>query len=171
MAVRRIVTGYDGNGRSKIVSDSEPPRTHYYDQLPGHMTSIVWGTPYRTGEEDPTVAMTNVIPGPGGTTMFLVTFPPAGEPPAHFDPAAFRAEQTAATPGLTDHFDEEEDSQFHATPTLDYIVVLDGEIWLVLEEDEALLKAGDIVIQDGTGHAWQNRSDAPVTFACVMAPR
>jgi quercetin dioxygenase-like cupin family protein len=56
----------------------------------------------------------------------------------------------------------------HRTNTLDYAVVLCGEIWAVLDEGEVLLKAGDVLVQRGTSHAWSNRTDRPARVAFVL---
>jgi uncharacterized cupin superfamily protein len=56
----------------------------------------------------------------------------------------------------------------HRTGTVDYCIVLSGEIWAVLDEGEVLLRAGDCLVQRGTNHAWSNRSDAPCTIAFVL---
>ena len=57
---------------------------------------------------------------------------------------------------------------FHKTPTLDYAIVLDGEVWALLDEDETLMRTGDVLIQRGTNHAWANRSDQPCRMAFVL---
>ena len=56
----------------------------------------------------------------------------------------------------------------HQTDTLDYIVILSGEIWLIVDEDETVLQAGDIVVQRGTNHAWSNRSDSPCIQLAIL---
>lgn len=56
----------------------------------------------------------------------------------------------------------------HVTRTIDYAIVLAGEIYAVLDEDETLMRAGDILVQRGTNHAWANRSDAPARIAFVL---
>jgi mannose-6-phosphate isomerase-like protein (cupin superfamily) len=56
----------------------------------------------------------------------------------------------------------------HKTDTIDYCVVLSGEIWAVLDEGEVLLRAGDCLVQRGTNHAWSNRSDTPCVIAFVL---
>ena len=56
----------------------------------------------------------------------------------------------------------------HQTNTLDYIVILSGEIYLIVDEEETLLQAGDIVVQRGTNHAWSNRSDLPCIQLAVL---
>jgi quercetin dioxygenase-like cupin family protein len=66
--------------------------------------------------------------------------------------------------GLADHF-EKEDPAMHKTNTVDYAVVYDGEIWLELDDGKALhLKRGDVVVQNGTRHAWRNKGITPVTM-------
>lgn len=56
----------------------------------------------------------------------------------------------------------------HRTKTVDYGIILSGEVWLVLDREETLVRAGDIVIQRGTNHAWANRSDKPCRIAFVL---
>lgn len=56
----------------------------------------------------------------------------------------------------------------HRTQTIDYGLVLEGEIWSILDDSERLLKAGDIIIQRGTDHAWENRSDKPCRMAFIL---
>jgi quercetin dioxygenase-like cupin family protein len=56
----------------------------------------------------------------------------------------------------------------HRTKTVDYGIVLSGEIYLVVDEGETLLKPGDVVVQRGTNHAWSNRSDEPCRMAFVL---
>ena len=57
---------------------------------------------------------------------------------------------------------------FHQTDTLDYAICLEGEVWAVLDEGETLMKAGDVLIQRGTYHAWSNRGDKPCRMAFVL---
>jgi len=56
----------------------------------------------------------------------------------------------------------------HRTETIDYAIILEGEITMVLDEEDMVLKAGDVVVQCGTAHAWSNRSNAPCTIAFVL---
>jgi mannose-6-phosphate isomerase-like protein (cupin superfamily) len=94
-----------------------------------------------------------------------VTFPPGS---AFADPSfngeAAQKESLIRLPGLADHF-EKEDPAMHKTNTVDYSVVYDGEIWLELDDAETLhLKRGDVVVQNGTRHAWRNKGAKPVTM-------
>lgn len=172
--MRRVVTGHDEKGKSVVVSDGPVPRSREFASLPGWVSALPWATEpgepaTRTGE-DPTPKVTSLLPASGGTRFIVLTMPPdtAMADPS-FDPIAFDREQRADSPGLAELF---EPDGMHATPTVDYGIVLQGEI--VLELDDGLLtplSTGDIVIQDGTRHAWRNRSDRPVTVAFVLIGR
>jgi uncharacterized cupin superfamily protein len=88
------------------------------------------------------------------------------EPPADLE-AAF-AEFEATLPGLASYM-EPDAPGMHTTDTIDFEVVLDGEVWLELDDGvEVHLRAGDTVVQNGTRHAWRNRSDRPARMAFVL---
>lgn len=94
---------------------------------------------------------------PGGSVFRIVDFMPGAVP--RFGPESHieqTAERAARHPG------------FHLTHTVDYAIVLEGEVWAVLDETETLLKAGDVLIQRGTYHAWDNRSDRVCRIAFVL---
>lgn len=169
--IRRVVTGTDASGAAVIALDAPPPRTDVFRSIPGLVSRMIWAT---TGGstvpfdgDDPTYAVTNFVPAPGETRMLVLTFPPDSvfQSP-DFDPQAAAAENLALSPGLAEHF--EPDGK-HRTPTIDYGIVLDGEIWLELENGvETCLKPFDIFVQNGTRHAWRNKSDRQATFAVVL---
>ncbi|MFC1443098.1 cupin domain-containing protein [Streptacidiphilus sp. N1-10] len=171
--VRRIVTGISENGRPRIVSDAEVPRSPKSTMTPGFANCLVWATqvPASPGA-DPTMSLRSWVPGPGETIALTVTFPPDSvyADPA-FDPAAAAAEQLEATPGLAELF-EPDNPGMHTTPTVDYGVVLDGEITLDLDGETAVLGPGDIVVQNSTRHAWRNPGSkaATVSFAMIGVP-
>ncbi len=171
MEIRRIVTGYDADGKSVVVSDGPAPRTHDFASIPGFSNTVIWAT---EGLEAPTGAppditqtLASLVGGPGGVRFMVVQFPP-GSVFESIDHAAAEAEQIEALPGLADRFDPERPG-FHSTPTIDFSVLLQGELWLELEEGEdTRVAAGDTIIQNGTPHAWRNRSDGPAVIAAVM---
>ncbi|MEU5339705.1 MULTISPECIES: cupin domain-containing protein [unclassified Streptomyces] len=168
--VRRVVTGVSSSGKPVIVSDGEPPRTLQYVHTPGFARSLVWNTSAPAAPSaDPTEALTSFVPAPGETIALTVTFPPSSvyaDP--GWDPAAAGAEQLEATPGLTELF-EPDAPGMHTTPTVDYGVVLEGEIVLDLDGGEtAALGPGDIVVQNGTRHAWRNDGTEPATVLFVL---
>jgi hypothetical protein len=94
-----------------------------------------------------------------------VTFPPVSvfsDP--FFDGEAARDEALIRLRGLADHF-EKEDHGMHRTNTVDYALVYDGEIWLELDDAKTVhLQRGDVVVQNGTRHAWRNKGTRPVTM-------
>ncbi|MEU6223523.1 cupin domain-containing protein [Streptomyces sp. NPDC047042] len=168
--VRRVVTGVDPSGKPVIASDGEPPVTRQYVHTPGFARSLVWNTTApATPSADPTESLKSYIPAPGETIALTVTFPPASvyaDP--GWDPAAAGAEQLEGTPGLAELF-EIDNPGMHTTPTVDYGVVLSGEIVLDLDGGEtAVLKPGDLVVQNGTRHAWRNLGTEPATLFFVL---
>jgi quercetin dioxygenase-like cupin family protein len=131
----------------------------------------VWATTADVNPDpsDPTEAATSILPGPGGSSFLLVTFPPdsvMADP--SFDPAAAGREHAEESPGLVAHF-EPDAPGMHTTPTVDYGIVLDGEIWLELDDGKTVhLKKHDVVVQNGTRHAWRNKSAMRTKMAFVL---
>jgi len=163
---RRIVTG-NVNGKSVVQSD-EPLPAYQFKTVPGYEHTLIWvnaATPDLSKEQRFDRYPDSVVPGPGGTSLHFVTFPPGSvfaDP--SFDGEAARDEALIRLRGLADHF-EKEDPAMHKTNTVDYAVVYDGEIWLELDNSETLhLKRGNVVVQNGTRHAWRNKSSKPVTM-------
>ncbi|MET3229769.1 UNVERIFIED_ORG: hypothetical protein ABIC54_001943 [Burkholderia sp. 1263] len=171
LALRRIVTGHDASGASTVALDAPPPRSDAYRHIPGMVSRLVWATEPAQAipfdGTDPTPAVATFVPAASGTRFLIVTFPPDSVFLApDFDPQAAAAENLAISPGLAELFEED---GMHATPTVDYGIVLDGEIWLELDEGRAeLLRKHDVVVQNGTRHAWRNKSGRPATLAFVL---
>ena len=132
----------------------------------------VWNTdaspaPVRSGPEDPIPAEIVLSPPKNGTRIRVVDFLPVtrdimpGE--AHSVFSAFGgAHSLGAGIGANRH------PMMHRTETIDYGIVLKGEITMVMDEGEIVARAGDIVVQRGTNHAWVNRSDAPCRIAFIL---
>jgi len=163
---RRIVTG-NVNGKAVVQSDEELP-AYEFMTVPGYEHTLFWvnpTTPDLSKEQRFDRYPDSVVPGPGGTSLHFVTFPPDSlfaDP--SFDGEAAQKEALVRLPGLADHF-EKEDTGMHKTNTVDYSVVYDGEIWLELDDGETVhLKSGDVVVQNGTRHAWRNKGTKPVTM-------
>ena len=168
--VRRVVTGISADGESRIVSDGPPPRSHVHLATPGMVNTVVWTTPAPTqpAYPDPTSDLVSVVPGQGETVALVVTFPPdAVFADPLFDPVAAAKEQSEVTPGLAELF-EQDNPGFHTTPTIDYGVVLNGEIVLDLGSSRTVLQQGDIVVQNGTRHAWRNVTTESATVFFVL---
>jgi hypothetical protein len=172
MNPRRVVIA-NLDGADTVVSDGTAPRSHDFANPPGFAQTLIWTTspdPTRsfTGV-DPTAAATSLVPPVNGTSFIVLTFPPDsiyGDPA--FDPAAAAAETAEHSPGIAESL-EPDAPGMHTTPTVDYDLVLDGEIWLELSDGhEVKLVAGDVVVQHGVRHAWRNKSDRPATIAAIL---
>ena len=91
----------------------------------------------------------------------------AAEP--SFDPVASAKELAELNPGIADRMDPD-DPGMHATDSIDYMIVLEGEIWAVLDDGrEECMRQHDVLIQNGTRHSWSNKSDKPAKLACIMS--
>lgn len=167
-APRRVVTGTDENGKAVFVSDGPAPHTHAYSSIPGMRATFVWATDpdARPTSDDPTLDLVRDVPAYGETRLLFVTFAPESvyaDP--GFDAAAAAAEDRIATPMLSELF-EADDPGMHRTPSIDYAIVLDGEIHLELDDGAtSLLRRGDVVIQNATRHRWRNLTERPTTVA------
>ncbi|HCM34285.1 cupin domain-containing protein [Chryseobacterium sp.] len=137
---RRIVTGIK-NGKSIIVEDQQVKNV--VEHLPGLIISDIWNTQNTPASLD-----------------FETTIPNTGFPQTPKNGTYFRYVVIPPDKDLGVEFKKgEPHPMMHQTPTLDYIIILSGELHLIMEEGETILKPGDIVIQRGTTHAWSNRTD------------
>jgi mannose-6-phosphate isomerase-like protein (cupin superfamily) len=172
MSVRRVVTGHKG-GKAIVISDGPTPRSHDFKHFPGMSTALVWATPAQPAlplsAPDPIDRASTWIPPVGETRLMVVAFPPdsvAMSP--SFDGAAAARENAEHVPDIAALI-EPDNPGMHTTETVDYAVVLDGEVWLELDDGkEVHLRAHDIVIQNGTRHAWRNKGPKPVKMAFVL---
>ncbi|PKO57974.1 MAG: cupin domain-containing protein [Betaproteobacteria bacterium HGW-Betaproteobacteria-19] len=169
----RIVTGHDAAGNAKVMLSGPVPGDSEFEHSPGFAAAVVWQTvPIPSIEPraaDAGASFTSVMPACGGTTAMVVTFPPDSVSASPgFDPQKAGAEFAARLPGLADSF-EADGSGYHRTESIDYGVVIEGEIWLDLGDGEGgCLRQGDVVVQVGTRHAWRNRSDRPARLFFVL---
>jgi hypothetical protein len=168
---RRIVTR-NVNAKSVVQSD-EHMQAYVFKAVPGYEHTLIWinaSTPDLSKEQTFDRYPDSIVPGPGGTSLHFVTFPPASvfSDPS-FDGEAARDEALIRLRGLADHF-EKEDPAVHKTNTVDYAVVYDGEIWLELDNNQTLhLRRGDVVVQNATRHAWRNKGAKPVTMLFFLS--
>ena len=139
---RRVVTGHDRHGVSVFLEDGPPPVVRTAPD--GALFYEIWGTgsspaPISAAEPGPTERSLTVPPEPGGTKIRINEFPPGVVSPSH------------------------------RTQSVDYGIVLDGEVVLVLENNsEAVLRPGDVVVQRGTVHRWENRTNRTARMAFVL---
>ncbi|MEJ0024996.1 MAG: cupin domain-containing protein [Rhizomicrobium sp.] len=171
MNVRRIVTGRNGEGKSVFVSTDSAPNAHDYVHIPGMSSTQIWSTPSSpllpSDVEDPTLTSRSVVPPVGGTQFVFLKLPPDSVMQSpHFDPSAATEENKKVISGLAECF---EPDGMHTTDTIDYGIVLDGEVWLELDDGRAEhLRQHDVIIQNGTRHAWRNKSNRPALLAFVL---
>jgi mannose-6-phosphate isomerase-like protein (cupin superfamily) len=172
---RRVVTGHSSDGLSTVVDDALVARVIRFETAPGYELTQLWATRAdrsrdATGE-DPQRAEWSFLPGPGETRFLLVRFPAATEinsMEGGFDPAIFFEEFSARVPDLAASLDDPETGS-HTTDTLDYLVVVSGEIVLALDDGSRIeLSPGDVVVQNGTRHTWINIGDEAAVLAGFM---
>jgi mannose-6-phosphate isomerase-like protein (cupin superfamily) len=167
---RRVVTGHDKDGRSIFLTDGPTPVVH--DRGPG-VTAVTefWetrSTPAdNAGNDDPTLGQPQRLPPPkNGTKFRVVEYPPDAQ-----RVQALRAPSVAHEARAEGYVRDTANVRhpgFHKTDTIDYAIVLSGEIYALMDEGEVLLKAGDVLIQRGTNHAWSNRTSEPCCIAFVL---
>ena len=170
MKVRRVVTGHDGIGRSVFASDDEVDPI-VLKLLPGSEFHRLWdGDQAPAFPDDGSATPASAyFPPVGGYRFGFVTLPSAGtQPPADLDITAALAEVEESLPGMMTHM-EPEDPGMHTTDTIDFEVVVSGELVLELDDGaEVTLRPGDTVVQNGTRHRWHNRRSEPAVFAVFM---
>ena len=148
---RRVVTGHDSRGVSVFALDgpvpvvrTAPDGAFFYeiwstDAMPAPIGMDPVSTgPTDAGSPDPTLGALTVPPAPSGTKIRINEFPPGVVSPVH------------------------------RTQSVDYGIVLSGEVVLVLDDAETVLRAGDVVVQRGTNHRWENRSTETARVAFIL---
>jgi len=172
--IRRVVTGHDKTGKAIVLSDGDLPHVTKPPHQPGLAFHEIWNThdtpvPVDFAEAEPTDRHRDTAPPKNGTIIRIVDIPPEGRDGPGFDRAQAQALFEAV--GLGDnakHTIPGRHPLMHRTESVDYGVVLAGQITLLLDEDEVALSPGDVVIQRGTIHAWANRSDAVCRMLFVL---
>ena len=161
--IRRVVTGHDAHGDAVIATDGSLPTVVELAAIPGTMFHEVWSTAATPvsidNGPDPTIGPLRLPPPTRGTRIRFVDIPPDTED--FLKHGAARMKDAFGQVGDVHASTVRPDSPhplMHRTETVDYGFVISGEITLVLDKGEANLKAGDVVIQRGTNHAWANRS-------------
>ena len=173
-SIRRIVTGHDANGKAIVVSDGAATAVRTVPLWPGLISTDIWKTNsspvvLHKDEPDPTLGARSLHPAPHGTILRISIVPPETDAIRNLDATAAKevfkgvGNAAASTLGRGGRH-----PLMHRTETLDYAVVLEGEITMLLDDSEVHLKAGDVVIQRGTNHAWSNRSGKPVRMLYVL---
>lgn len=163
MQITRIVTANLPDGTSGFASNG-PAEPVEAAALAGFTFYPMWATEDHASLPDG--ATRPYFPGPDGTRLVGVTWAPAGQT-AEGGEEADEAEAERLLPGLLGVF--EDGTPFHTTDSIDYGICLSGEMWLILDDGrESRITPGTVVVQRGTRHAWENRSDQPATMVFVQ---
>ncbi len=164
---RRIVTGHDMEGRSVILYDGLASNVRQPDATPNLAMIDLWEThcapASNAGVADAADRPTRLSPPAGGSIFRILVLPPESE--RNFSSVSDVFAQWGEERVLTGH---NRHPAFHRTNTVDYAIVLEGEVWALMDIGETLMKAGDVLVQRGTNHAWSNRTNAPVRIAFVL---
>ena len=171
---RRVVTGHDARGKAVFLQDGDaanvqrPPRG-------GVVSTLFWvtdQTPAKLVDENDNGDTTIGIPPPiDGSIFRVVEYAPDStvktmpDDQRNWDLDGKSAESggdAIQTDASARHIG------MHRTKSIDYAIVLSGEIYLMLDESETLLKQGDVIVQQGTYHAWSNRSSEPCQIAFIL---
>lgn len=170
---RRIVTGHDGEGQAIIQSDAPPERVK---SLSGGGPTFyeVWNT-----RESPAIIDKNsgepvedgivLAPPRNGSRIRVLDIPPETADTQQIDPAQARAHfAEIGAAGASTNTGTARHPHMHRTETIDYGIVLEGEITLLVDVGEVTVRAGDIVVQRGTNHGWENRSGKNCRIAFIL---
>ena len=168
--IRRIVTADGAGGRSRIAEDAPAGAIRTVAERPGYRSVNVWrteATPAKISSPDTAPAHQGILPPKNGSILRVIDFPPE---PA--DPAERKRRIQATFGGIFSDATHDKRAGahpgMHRTETLDYAILLEGEIWALMDEGETLMRAGDVLIQRGTNHAWANRSSRTARIAFVL---
>lgn len=170
--IRRVVTTHDAAGKAVVLVDG--PNPHKAVRQPtGLVSRVVWSTDATpadmTGTQDRGAAKLGIAPPAGGSIFRIVDFPPMSPEMEKLDPSYMAK-------FVGDGHDHHASSKFrpprhpfmHRTKSLDYAIVLSGEIDMLLDDSELRLSAGDVIVQQGTNHAWVNRGKETCRIAFVL---
>lgn len=166
--VRRFVTGLDESGRSIVTFDDVAGNVLPVAGWPGAAITEIWTTDEMPidngGNVDRGARPIRHDPTPNGTIFRVVEIPPDDGRPIDVD-SAFASMGSQNKPSAED---SAKHASMHFTNSVDYLVVISGEMHMVMEEGEVLLPTGSCIVQRGTKHAWVNRSGKPCVLAAVL---
>lgn len=163
---RRIIADHDENGNAIIVEDGFAPNVKV--RAAGNLTStLLWVTEQTPADlesrEDPTLGDRAVAPPFNGSILRIVDFPPATDAGPVDNSAMLKEMGISESSGSPPRH-----ASMHRTRSIDYAIVLEGEIDMLLDDSEVHLRAGDVLIQKATNHAWVNNSSANCRIAFVL---
>jgi mannose-6-phosphate isomerase-like protein (cupin superfamily) len=166
--VRRVVTAHDREGKAVVVIDGNAPNVKVRKAAAGLVSTLLWATDETpadlSGTQDPSLRDIGVAPPDGGSVFRMVDFPPAGDTSGMDNDAMLR--EMGLQPGGDRN--QARNPFMHRTRSIDYAIVLSGEIDMLLDDSEIHLQAGDVLVQQGTNHAWVNRGTETCRIAFVL---
>lgn len=168
--IRRVITGHNDSGASCVSIDQTMTGDDAHVMSPAGQPNVrladIWtcsSVPTdNTGNADSVGDRVILEPPSGGVVFRTVEIPPDSE--RNYDTMRAYFESM----GAGDRLDGQKHPGMHKTNTLDFLIVVSGEICLILDEEEVLLKQGDTCVQRGTLHAWSNRTDSPCVLAGIL---
>jgi len=168
--IRRVVSGHDAEGKSVFILEGQAPRT--YSAGPGSaVITELWETRAcpadNHGNDDATNHPYRLPPPRNGSVFRVIEYPPDRQRLAALERERKAQDDGSGRSAALDRRNPRHPG-FHKTNSLDYVIVLSGEIYALMDEGELLLKSGDVLVQRGTNHAWSNRSDEPALLAFVL---
>jgi len=168
--IRRVVTGHDAHGKSVFVMDGPCP--HVFQRAPGSaVVAELWetrGAPAdNRGTDDAIARGPRLPPPPRGSVFRIIEYPPDAQRLVALEQERQAPDDGSGHAAARDRGNPRHPG-FHKTSSVDYAIVLSGEIHALMDEGEVKLRAGDVLIQRGTNHAWSNRTDAPTYVAFVL---
>lgn len=172
--MRRIVTGHDDQGRAIILSDAPPERVQKLGEV-GPVFYEIWNTratpaPIDRRSGEPPESQLTLAPPRNGTRIRILDIPPEDDALLKLDREAAREHfaQIGAVEASTHSGAGAPHPFMHRTETVDYGIVIEGELTLIVDEGETVIHAGDVVVQRGTNHAWSNRSGRNCRIVFVL---
>ena len=176
IGIRRIVTGHDKNGKAVVIADGPTPGVKTTPNRPGVIFHNMWTTkssPARYDGPDEETSVDLPLPPPSaGTTFRLIEFPPESKVDQVDEETAKRAFEEYGADGALQHGESDQQKKqhsfMHQTDTVDYALCLSGEMTMYLDDSEVVMKAGDVMVQRGTNHAWVNKSEEYCTMAFIL---
>jgi mannose-6-phosphate isomerase-like protein (cupin superfamily) len=166
--IRRIVTGHNAQGKSNVTFAGNATNLLDSPAWPGSRVTELWVTEEmpvdNTGMVDRGARPIRHDPVPGGSIFRVVEIPPEASTKIDTE-AAFADLGSTKVPTAED---SAKHPSMHATDSVDYLVVISGEMYMIMEEGEILLRAGDCIVQRGTKHAWSNRGSIPCVMAAIL---
>lgn len=169
---KRVVTGHDADGKATVAISGPTATVVELQAVPGTVFHEIWNTatspaPIDNGD-DPTRKPLQLSPGALGSVIRVVDIPPDSAQNTISSEAAAQAfaeigQAHAGTATATDRH-----RLMHRTETVDYGIVTEGEVWLVLDDQDVHLSRGDVVVQRGTNHAWSNRTEQMARMVFIL---